>query len=128
MTYREAIKSSLDKMDFGENNLIPMSFPYLLITFTKILCYASAMMQDNENPDDVTVEEVVGILGYSGNHFLEHISLFSTFWNFIADFLDKEISDSDELSSKGLMWYDAEIIIPLWNEFIQKKQCESTNG
>lgn len=127
MTYREAIKSSLDKMDFGKNN-IPMSFPYLLITFTKILCYASAMMQDNENPNDVTVEEVVGILSCSENHFLEHISLFSTFLEFITNFLDEEIPDGNETDRKGLMWYDAEIIVPLWNEFIQKKQCESTNG
>lgn len=128
MTYREAIKSSLDKMDFGENNHIPMSFPYLLMSFNKLLCGVSAMMQDNENPEDVTVKEIIGILGFSEGNLLEHMSLFSTFWNFITNFLDKEISDSDELSSKGLMWYDAEIIIPLWNEFIQKKQCESTNG
>lgn len=115
MIYRDAIKLSLEKMDSGKLD-IPMSFPYLLMSFASLLNGVSAMYVDSENPTEVTVKEVLNVLKCGENSFISHMTLFTAWWKFLNELLDKEIPESIDQ-----MWYDDECIISLWNEFAERK-------
>lgn len=71
------------------------------------------MYIDKNNPMNVTIAEITNVIG--GSNLLPHTVLCSGLYGFIKELLDNEIPENTDP-----MWYDAESIISLWNEYVER--------
>lgn len=97
MTYREAIKYSLDKVEVGDTEIIPLSFPHFVLGIGAIMATQIAMK--NEGINGITLAKKLSPLQFD----LDSIAIGSYTHQFFTWLLEQPIPESED---GEIMWYD----------------------
>jgi hypothetical protein len=134
MTYREAIKESLDTIKFSEEEgggeILPITAHLLVMNMSAHLVYfADKLLKTNyptANIDlgggkakkKVTLIDIIKVL--SQNDFMRSTTLGTQFNGFLTWILDQEVNTDYDFENDSV-WYDYVNIGKKWNEYASMK-------
>lgn len=137
MTYREAIKESLDTIKFSEEEgggeTLPITAHLLVMNMSALLVYCADKLLKTNYPTanidlgggkakkKVTLIDIIKVL--SQNDFMRSITLGTQFNGFLTWILDQEVNTDYDFENDSV-WYDYVNIGKKWNEYASMKMKE----
>ena len=137
MTYREAIKNSLDKVKLSEEEggieMLPIIAHQLVMNMSALLVYcADELLKANyptANIDlgggkakkTVTSTDIINVLNQSD--YMRSLTLGTQFHEFLTWILDQEVNTEFDFENDSV-WYDFASIGKKWNEYAKIKMEE----
>ena len=140
MTYREAIKESLDKVKLSEEEgggeMLPITAHQLVMNMSALLVYCSDELLKKNYPTanidlgggkakkNVTSTDIIKVLNQ--NDFMRSLSLGVQFNDFLTWILDQDVNTDFDFEN-DTVWYDFRSICEKWNEYASMRMEKEEN-
>lgn len=137
MTYREAIKKSLDKVKLngeeGGMEMLPIIAHQLIMNMSALLVYCAGELLKVNYPTanidlgggkakkNVTSTDIINVLNHSD--FMRSIALGTQVNGFLTWILDQEVNTDFDFENDSV-WYDFASIGKKWNEYASMRMEE----
>lgn len=139
MTYREAIKVSLDKVKLSEEEgggeMLPITAHLLIMNMSALLVYCADELLKKIYPTanidlgggkakkNVTSTDIIKVLNQ--NDFMRSLTLGTQFNGFLTWILDQEVNTDFDFENDSV-WYDFINICKKWNEYAKENDDDNT--
>lgn len=138
MTYREAIKNSLDKVKLSEEEgggeMLPIVAHELVMNMSAILVYCAGELLKVDYPTadidldggkakkNVTSTDIINVLNH--NDLMHSITIGAQLNDFLTWILDQSVNTDFDFENDSV-WYDFVSIAKKWNEYISVRMGET---
>lgn len=139
MTYREAIKVSLDKVKLSEEEggveMLPITAHQLIMNMSALLVYCADELLKKNYPTanidlgggkakkNVTSTDIIKVLNQ--NDFMRSLALGTQFDGFLTWILDQEVNTDFDFENDSV-WYNFASICKKWNEYAKENDDDNT--
>lgn len=141
MTYREAIKESLDKVKLseeeGSGEMLPIIAHLLVMNTSALLVHCADNLLKTNYPTanidmgggkakkNVTSTDIINVLNQ--NDLMRSLTIGTQFHGFLTWILDQEVNTDFDFEN-GSVWYDFVSICKKWNEYASMRMEKEENG
>lgn len=139
MTYREAIKNSLDKVKLSEEEggeMLPITAHQLVMNMSALLVYCADELLKKNYPTanidlgggkakkNVTSTDIIKVLNQ--NDVMRSLALGTQLNVFLTWILDQEVNTDFDFENDTI-WYDFRSICEKWNEYASMREEKEEN-
>ena len=127
MTYREAIKNSLDKIQLSEeeggSEMLPITAHLLVMNISALLVYCADELLKRTCPN-VESTDIINVLNQKD--FMRSLIIGIQFSDFLTWILDQEVNTDFDFED-DTVWYDFRSICEKWNEYASMRMEKEEN-